>query len=891
MNTILAPTLILPREEWPDADFDLPEGVPLHAHTDKDDEADWDLEMDLGKTGGAKAKAVMDGLAARSEMAASFASSSTSGSSMINIRPPIHVSDTEDDDEGVSTIKASNIPTITKRSAVKPTIEPLEEDFEDAFSLPTDLTQLSLAPLSLNHKGSKNSLEWGEKDNSSSSQSSDTYSTLGFAEASSSSNSTSSASLPDTETEEDEDELEGLVLPTALFESGHSARQLKKILDTKKHAHPSSISTKPSKPDPEDDFEMGLVINDDVELSPSRLLFNAQHTARHFNRSSSAPLHRPSSLRPPSRSSLVRSKSPSIPPTSSAKQLQKIRLSPSPPLRPPSRSQTFQPLVTPASSASGSSNLLAPKPGSLRGQKSHSGLKPPSPPSSKKLSRKASLSSLMETSYTHAQASSSKLPPPPPPPLPPSEARVARYEVATAASRAKSHKNSTSRMHDFKVPPTRPSTPSSNPAALRLTMPTQSRLKSRPALSQVFGSSNPATPINPESAPPRAVSPLPVRPPSSSSLRAPTISRSVTQPVPTAVGPKLLRRPKKQKTYGDGTELDGFDDLPTDWDKEVRYRVQPKGYGNRIPGATYASKVASEKDRSGDKGTIRRKGKREGSTSNELVPPHTPLTNTLRRTTTKIDFRTSPGVETSPKRKKRDVSSPLGGKRKPTLIRNLGGANAPKVVGEMKWNPQTLRWEGNDQVLRDFDAAVGSSTRPALITHLTGSVMGSPHGSFAAGARIVGNMVFDPQKMCWISTLAPEHDEPDVFANLADDEEDWDGKGATIRGAVPRVSDASSVGTAMSSNGDSHGREGSTSPAPSLHSRTISESGSDRGSRASMVVGDIDDAFIASCRQAEDRHKVEMKGWKSSSSRREVPSLSVDRSWLYEIRALATRKY
>ena len=49
----------------------------------------------------------------------------------------------------------------------------------------------------------------------------------------------------------------------------------------------------------------------------------------------------------------------------------------------------------------------------------------------------------------------------------------------------------------------------------------------------------------------------------------------------------MLKRPKRQRTYGDGTELDGFEDLPLDRDKEGRYRVQPKAYGNRVPGATY----------------------------------------------------------------------------------------------------------------------------------------------------------------------------------------------------------------------------------------------------------------------------------------------------------------
>ena len=202
----------------------------------------------------------------------------------------------------------------------------------------------------------------------------------------------------------------------------------------------------------------------------------------------------------------------------------------------------------------------------------------------------------------------------------------------------------------------------------------------------------------------------------------------------------------------------------------------------------------------------------------------------------------------------------------------------------MRWNPQTLRWEGNDHVLRDFDMAVGTSTRPALITHITGSSIGSPLGSFASGARIVGNMVFDPRRMCWVSTLPPEEDEPDVFANLADDEEDsvWESKGDTIRAIISRVSDAS-ASTSLDA------RACAASPAGS-HSRTISESGSDRGSRASMMVCDVDAAFLESCRTAEERHRAEMKGWKSTLAKRDT-LLASDRSYLYEIRALAIRKY
>lgn len=216
----------------------------------------------------------------------------------------------------------------------------------------------------------------------------------------------------------------------------------------------------------------------------------------------------------------------------------------------------------------------------------------------------------------------------------------------------------------------------------------------------------------------------------------------------------------------------------------------------------------------------------------------------------------------------------------PPSQRPLDSQTLNAVVGEMKWNPQTLRWEGNDQALRDFDVAVGTSLRPALITHLTGSSIGSPCGSFAAGARKVGNMIFDPQRMCWISLLPPEEDEPDVFADLADDEhdDDWEAKGGTIR--------ASQQGGSGALPKSKNIRIEAQSPART-HSRGLSESESDRGSRASMVCK-IDEGFSGKCRVAEERHRSEMRGWTSS---RNEASAQPDRTYLYEIRALATRQY
>jgi hypothetical protein len=582
MSTVLAPTLAVSREEWPDADFDLSDDAPLHTRCTKPDiDEDWDVEMDLGKTGGAKAMVVAPATA-RPDL-----------SRVITIRPPLpDINDEIDDDEGFSTIKASDFQnTLGKSHAPTP---PADEDIEAAFALPSDLTNLSLASLSLNHKSSKSSLEWGDKEHPSSSQSSDAYSSLGFADASSSSNSTCSVSMPNSDKdcdEDDESEIDGLVIPSPLFESRHGGRQLNKILETKKKTHMVDNRIKIIIPDPEDDFEIGLVIDDSADLSPSRLM--TAHPKRPqrgpFNRSYSLPSHNS----PPLRLKRDRPKSPNHPPPSSARQLSKLMTSPSLPLQnvPGTRpSQSLHP--TPPSGPPVA--FPSSKPGSLRGQKSHNGLKsPPSNSTFHRLARKASLSSLLGTTDAHASA-----------PGPATELfKSVRYETYAAAARAKSQKgSSTGRVQasDYVVPPTRPSTPSSNPIALRLTMPAVSRFKNRPSLSSLFYPTSASCTVS------RSASPIPSHPSNPSRDR-------VTSPLP---APKVLRRPKRSRTYGDGTELDAIEDLPTNREQEGRYRVQPRV--NRVPGGTYSSVPA-------DKGTIRRKAKREGTSNVDGMSTYTLL--------------------------------------------------------------------------------------------------------------------------------------------------------------------------------------------------------------------------------------------------------------------------
>ena len=60
-----------------------------------------------------------------------------------------------------------------------------------------------------------------------------------------------------------------------------------------------------------------------------------------------------------------------------------------------------------------------------------------------------------------------------------------------------------------------------------------------------------------------------------------------------------------------------------------------------------------------------------------------------------------------------------------------------------------------------------------------------------------------------------------------------------------------------------------------------------RKTRTMVTGSDVDETFFDACRIAEERHRSEMRGWRGKLQ----GGFDTDRSFLYEIRALATRKY
>ena len=264
-----------------------------------------------------------------------------------------------------------------------------------------------------------------------------------------------------------------------------------------------------------------------------------------------------------------------------------------------------------------------------------------------------------------------------------------------------------------------------------------------------------------------------------------------------AASKRTLTRPTRRRAFGDGNELDAFDDLPTSASTESKFVKQPIARG--------APKSVQVRSKLGLQSHI------VSTTSpNELPHPPTPLTplsplkhghvpsfardtsasrlareqrvgpvsTTLHTTPTLPTVResgpltsistnwkahtnaianaktfASPSVHHLKKRAK-------GPPQKPRLIKPMGeGVNTAKTLKGMSWNPSLFRWEGNENALAPFEVPIpqpialaspkspgGGKAAPALIANVGAS----------KGVQMSGGMVFDPQRMCWLK-MGPQH--------------------------------------------------------------------------------------------------------------------------------------
>ncbi|KAJ3087084.1 hypothetical protein HK102_011841 [Quaeritorhiza haematococci] len=216
---------------------------------------------------------------------------------------------------------------------------------------------------------------------------------------------------------------------------------------------------------------------------------------------------------------------------------------------------------------------------------------------------------------------------------------------------------------------------------------------------------------------------------------------------------KVFRKPKTAQEYGDGTELDMFDDLPVSVTQENKFKIATPTR-NMSYSSSFAPSSSASMSGGGSGGGVGVIGNRRG-----FIPPNPPLIhrsgaeNVIMRGSPERDKRSAllnigpfqPRPEVNALRRSQPSSHPSHHKK-----------NSAKVVGDMVYNPALQKWEGNEDILKEFDKATDpslrSSTRPALITNKGGSKV----------PQVVGSMVFDPVKMCWIGN----EEEEDVFAGF-----------------------------------------------------------------------------------------------------------------------------
>lgn len=353
--------------------------------------------------------------------------------------------------------------------------------------------------------------------------------------------------------------------------------------------------------------------------------------------------------------------------------------------------------------------------------------------------------------------------------------------------------------------------------------------------------------------------------------------------------------------YGDGTELDAFDDLPVSKEREKERVVAP----------------VSRKSSSASSGTSK-----NGSWSRK---EGTKVASALRKSSGPVKAEVAPAKTVEKPRLPEPERKKTKRRREPHLIRHLGGSSMVKsewaeslssgwqliprlpmiAQGEMTYNPTLHRWEGNEGVLREFDKVLATSTRPALISPLSSTLLSPGRSIFAAGggaasgptvagklppgaspnasratAKVVGDMVFDPATCTWHSLAGPD----------AEDELELDTGGGTS-GGENADDEAHGAGTSELDGWELGERERMLQTRASFVLEEGSE-GDDEDGSGDRTAADPERRKKSTKRQiwreskaAQERCRVEMRSW-ISSDRDEGEGSS--RRWLWDLRHVRT---
>lgn len=302
--------------------------------------------------------------------------------------------------------------------------------------------------------------------------------------------------------------------------------------------------------------------------------------------------------------------------------------------------------------------------------------------------------------------------------------------------------------------------------------------------------------------------------------RGPT-GRNVAPPELTLAAKKTITRPTRRRNFGDGTELEIFDDLPTSAIAENKFVKQPIGRGapkslrNKLGQSHFAPSTSSLASGTGTetpipstplsptkqtyphstprfaRETAASRNAREQRTVSTSInatlrgePPHHPpardggpLAPLSTNWKAHVLARSNANGLASPSSVRKKHHGSKREAQKPQLIKSMGsGIMEPKAVKGMQYNPLLYRWEGNENALAPFDAHPPPHPPPPPAAALAASLGGSASpvrsrdghspkhslavtaqpalitnvGQLATGVQVVGGMVFDPTRMCWL---------------------------------------------------------------------------------------------------------------------------------------------
>ncbi|TKA32968.1 hypothetical protein B0A54_14354 [Friedmanniomyces endolithicus] len=268
-----------------------------------------------------------------------------------------------------------------------------------------------------------------------------------------------------------------------------------------------------------------------------------------------------------------------------------------------------------------------------------------------------------------------------------------------------------------------------------------------------------------------------------------------------AAAKRNLTKPARKRNFGDGSELEIFDDLPTSQVKESKFVKEPIARG---PPRTLRHAPSRSDLRDPVKRTI-------GIPDRMMTPapPRTPASPTkgfhaamqsntpsyLRDTAASRIARESKLTNAARPRSQGPLM-PMSTNTNTTdwkaqLITKLGVDTTSDTKG-MKYNSHLQRWEGNENVLEHFEIPPPLQTPTPTGQHGQTSFMDRmPHGAPSSspprpaliapmsqatqGVQVNGGMVFDPRQMKWLKLKDGQRDvSGPISPSVTDGEEEED---------------------------------------------------------------------------------------------------------------------